>query len=111
MTRAELNANSGALRWPAPAVAGAARLELLPGLRWSLHQGHSNPIIGWCSSGLGRRRVPSFTLLGRGRSAGGEPFRTRLRFVDAEIWEGRLFTRFAVSWGTSNARGQKMRGN
>ncbi len=91
-------------------VSGAARLELPPGLRWSLHLGHNNPIIGWCSSGLGWR-VPSFTLLGRGRSAAGEPFRTRLEFVDAKIREESPFTRSAVSWGMSNARGQKVPGN
>jgi hypothetical protein len=106
MTHAKLNGNSAALRWPATAVPVVAWLELPPGLQW----GHNNPIVGWCSSGLGRR-VPSFTLLGRGRSAAGEPFRTRLGFVDAEIREESPFTRSAVSWGTSNARGQKMRGN
>jgi hypothetical protein len=106
MTHAELNSNAAALRWPATAVPGAARLELPLGL----HRGHNNPIIGWYSSGLGRR-VPAFTLLGRGRSAASEPFRTRLEFVDAEIREESPFTRSAVSWGASNARGQKMRGN
>ncbi len=92
------------------AVPGAARLELPPGLRWSLHRGYNNPIIGWCPSGLGRR-VPSVTLLGHGRSAVGEPYRTRLEFVDAEIREESPFTRSAVSWGTSNALGQKMPGS
>jgi hypothetical protein len=110
MTHAGLNSHAAALRWPATAVPGAARLELPPGLRRSLYRGHNNPIIGWCSSGLGRR-VPSFTLLGCGRSAAGEPFRTRLEFVDAEIREESAFTRSAVSWGTSNARGQEKRGN
>jgi hypothetical protein len=91
----------------------AARPELSPGLRRSLHRGETDPIIGWYASGLGRRgrRVPAFTLLGRGRPAAGEPFRTRLEFVDAEIRGGSLFTRSAVPWGTPNARGQKMRGN
>jgi hypothetical protein len=32
MTHAERNGNSAALRWPATAVPGAARLELPPGL-------------------------------------------------------------------------------
>lgn len=110
MTHAKPNGNNAALRWATTAVPGAARLELPPGLRWGLHRGHNNPIIGWCSSGPGRR-VPSFTVLGCGRSAAGEPFRTRLEFIDAEIREELLFTPSAVSWGTSNARGQKMWGN
>jgi hypothetical protein len=109
MTHAELNGKSAGLRCQATATPGAARLELPPGLRWRLHRGHNNPIIGWCSSGLGRR-VPSFTFFGCGRSAAGEPFRIRMGFVDAEIREESPFTRSAVSWGMSNARGQ-MRGN
>ena len=44
-----------------PLPAGTARLELPPGLRWSLHRGESDPILGWYSPGLGRR-VPAFTL-------------------------------------------------
>jgi hypothetical protein len=108
MTQAELNSNSAALRWPATAVPGAARPELPPGLRWSLHRGHNNPIVGWCSSGRGRR-VPSFTFLGSRHSAAGEPFRTRLGLVDVEIRDESPFTQSAVSWGTSNARWQKMR--
>jgi hypothetical protein len=110
MTHAELTGNSAALRWPATAVPAAAWQELPPGLRWGLRRGHNDPIIGWCSSGLGRR-IPSSILLGCGRSAADEPFRTRLGFVDAKIREESPFTRSVVPWGTSNARGQKMRGN
>ena len=98
-----------ARRKVSPADLGAAA-RLRTGPRWSLHRGQTDPILGWYSSGLGRR-VPAFTLLGRGRSAASEPFRTRLEFVDAEIREESPFTRSAVSWGASNARGQKMRGN
>ena len=54
---------------------GTARLELPPGLRWSLHRGESDPILGWYSPGLGRR-VPAFTLLGCGRCVPGMPLIT-----------------------------------
>src|SRR5262249_4547644 len=99
---AELAGTGAVLRWPGAASPGAARLALPAGLAWSLHRGETNPILGWYSSGL-ERRVPAFTLLGRGRWAAGEPFRTRLEFVDAGIMEESAFTRSAVSWGTSDA--------
>ena len=70
---------------PAQPVPGAARLELPPRLRWSLHRGETDPILGWYSPGLGRR-VPAFTLLGRGRSGPGEPLRTRLTFAESRRW-------------------------
>ena len=54
-----------ALSWPQAGTPGAARLELPGVLRWSLHRGETDPILGWYSPGLGRR-VPAFTLLGRG---------------------------------------------
>ena len=61
---------------------GTARLELPSGLRWSLHRGESDPILGWYSPGLGRR-VPAFTLLGCGRCVPGAPLATRLEFLEA----------------------------
>ena len=68
----------GSLRGPAAgrtaSTPGAARLELPPGLRWSLHRGETDPILGWYSPGLGRR-VPAFTLLGSGRCAPGRSAR------------------------------------
>ena len=67
---------------PASSAAGAARLELPPGLQWSLHRGETDPILGWYSPGLGRR-VPAYTLLGRGTSASGVALTTRLLFHDA----------------------------
>jgi hypothetical protein len=97
------------LRWPGAVTPGAARLALPAGLAWSLHRGETNPILGWYSSGL-ERRVPAYTLLGCGRSAAGEPFRTRLEFVDADMLEESAFTRPAVSWGTSDAPVRKMPG-
>ena len=81
---AELDGTSAILSWPGAAAPGAARLELPGGLRWSLHRGETDPILGWYSCGLGRR-VPTFTLLGRGRSAGDMVLATRLAFLGLDI--------------------------
>jgi hypothetical protein len=106
--RAELDGTSAVLHWPSAAAPGAARLALPTGLAWSLHRAETNPILGWYSSGLGRR-VPAFTLLGCGRAAPNQPFSTRLEFVDADMSEESAITRPAVSWGTSNAPIGEMR--
>jgi Heparinase II/III-like protein/Heparinase II/III N-terminus len=79
--QAELDGNRALLRWPAAATPGEARLELPPQLRWSLHRGETDPIMGWYSPGLGQR-VPAFTLLGRGCAAADTPLTTRLEFLD-----------------------------
>ncbi|MGE5286769.1 MAG: alginate lyase family protein [Micromonosporaceae bacterium] len=85
---AELRDSSAVLSWPAPATPsaqsfrpGAAWLELPPELQWSLHRGETDPILGWYSHGLGRR-VPAFTVLGRGLAAPGRPLATRLVFLE-----------------------------
>jgi hypothetical protein len=106
---AELDGASAILRWPAAPVPGAARLELPGGLRWSLHRGESDPILGWYSSGLGRR-VPAGTLLGCGRSAPGESFSTRLQFVDVGTVPESAFTKSAVSWCPSDPLAGEMLG-
>jgi Heparinase II/III-like protein len=80
---AELDRTCAVLRWPGASVPGAAWLVLPPGLRWSLHRGEVEPILGWYSGGLGRRTA-SFTLVGHGRSAPGAPLITRLEFVDLD---------------------------
>jgi hypothetical protein len=83
--RAVLDGPFAILRWqasPAPSAAGAARLELPSALRWSLHLGKIDPILGWYSPGLGRR-VPALTLLGSGRCVPGAPLPTRLEFIEA----------------------------
>ena len=69
------------LRWSRASESGSARLELPQLLRWSLHRAETDPILGWYSSGLGRR-VPAITLLGQGRSPRDEPLITRLEFLD-----------------------------
>jgi hypothetical protein len=78
---AELRDSSAVLSWPAPTAPGAAWLELPPELRWTLHHGETDPILGWYSPGLGRR-VPARTLLGCGRAEAGRPLSTRLVFLE-----------------------------
>ena len=78
----KLQESGAILGWAAASAHEAARLELPPGLQWSLHRGETEPILGWYSPGLGRR-VPAFTLLGRGRCVPGTPLATRLEFLEA----------------------------
>jgi hypothetical protein len=99
--QAELDGNCAVLHWPG-ASPGTARLELPGQLRWSLHRGETDPILGWYSSGLGCR-VPAVTLLGRGRSAPAEPLSTRLEFADIGSSTESANTRSAVSLSTSDA--------
>ena len=97
---AQLDESCAVLGWPAAAVTGAARLELPPGLRWSLHRGETDPILGWYSPGLGRR-VPAVTLLGRGRCVPGMPLITRLEFREAGQWAEPAMSQQAVAWTKS----------
>ena len=97
----ELNGSAAALGWPQPGPPGAARLELPGLLRWSLHRGETDPILGWYSPGLGRR-VPAFTLLGFGRSASDAPLATRLEFLETGS-----SSKPALSWCVSDARVSK----
>jgi hypothetical protein len=97
---AEMDGESALLRWPDALTPGAARLELPP-LRWSLHRGETDPILGWYSPGLGRR-VPAVTLLGCGRSAPGEPLITRLEFLDLGTTAVRSSSSVAISWCASD---------
>jgi hypothetical protein len=94
---AELEESCAALNWPTAPARGAARLELPPGLRWSLHRGETDPILGWYAPGLGRR-VPPFTLLGRGRCLPGIPLITRLEFLETDKPATSVFPRHAISW-------------
>ena len=84
-----------------------ARLELPPALRWSLHRGETDPILGWYSPGLGRR-VPAFTLLGRGRCPGA-PLATRLEFIEAVTTPKTAVSRQAVSLSAADAGLSKTR--
>jgi hypothetical protein len=78
---AELNDAHAVLGWPGASTPGVARLELPPQLRWSLHRGETDPILGWYSRGLGQR-IPAFTLLGFGQCVPGAPLTARLVFLD-----------------------------
>jgi hypothetical protein len=100
--QAELRDARAVLRWPGASTPGAARLELPPQLRWSLHRGETDPILGWYSRGLGER-TPAFTLLGRGSCAPGAPFITRLEFLDVGKTEKPAVVRPDVSRRVSDA--------
>ena len=81
--QAELDGARASLHWPDASTHGAASLELPCQLRWSLHRGETDPILGWYSRGLGQR-IPTYTLLGRGRFGSDAPLVTRLEFLDAD---------------------------
>lgn len=79
---AKLTGRHAMLRWPDPSGPGAARMELPAVLRWSLHRGETNPILGWYSVRLGRRTA-AYTLVGHGRTTPSQLLSTRLEFLDA----------------------------
>jgi hypothetical protein len=99
----ELGASYAILGWRAASTEGAARLELSPELRWSLHRGETDPILGWYSPSLGRR-TPAFSLLGRGRCIHGAPVATRLEFVEVGKPSKTAVSRRPVSWCSSDAQ-------
>jgi heparinase II/III-like protein len=101
--QAELEGSCAVLGWPTVSVSGMARLELPPELRWSLHRGETDPILGWYSCGLGRR-VPVVMLLGRGRCVPGVPLITRLEFLEDGKSRKSGLSWQAISWTTSAAR-------
>jgi hypothetical protein len=77
---AQLDGVSALLWWYCASGPCSAVLELPRNLQWTIYRGSTDPILGWYSAGLGRR-TPSFTLVGRGRSASDEPISTRLKFL------------------------------
>jgi heparinase II/III-like protein len=87
--RTELTGSAAFLCWPGASAPGRARLALPRQLRWSLHRGETDPILGWYSCGLGRL-TPTCTLIGRGRSAPHAAFVTRLHFPDRWPEQARL---------------------
>jgi Heparinase II/III-like protein/Heparinase II/III N-terminus len=99
----EFNGTCAILGWPTAATPGTARLELPSGLRWTLHRGQSDPILGWYSPGLGSR-VPVFSLLGSGRCVAGTPLATRLEFLDVGKLSEAAVSRRNVSASASDAR-------
>jgi hypothetical protein len=98
---AELDGSYAVLRWPGSSTSATARLELPSALRWSLHRGETEPILGWYSPGLGRR-VPTFTLVGCGRCPGA-PLATRLEFIEAATSLKAAVSRQAVSLSAADA--------
>jgi hypothetical protein len=84
--RAELDDSCAVLCWPAAPTPGAARLELPPGLRWSLSQD-----------------IPPATLLGCGRCAAEVPLVARLEFLYAGQPGKSAVSRLAISWTSSAA--------
>ena len=97
--RAELRQGCAVLDWPTASTPGAARLELPPGLRWSLHRGETDPIHGRYFHGLGRP-APAVTLLGCGHCATGMPLITRLEFQIGELAKSAV-SQQAISWTMS----------
>ena len=93
----DLGGPMAVLCWPEASTPGEARFELPPGLRWSLHRGGTDPVLGWYSPGLGRR-IPTFTLLGEGRCRPGVPLISRLEFLDVGRPAKSALSRQAVSW-------------
>jgi hypothetical protein len=100
--RAELDGASAELSWTGPAGGGAATLRLPGQLRWSLHTGETEPILGWYSAGLGHR-VPSFTLLGEGPCPAGTRLITLLKFRESGNSEALPVTGRTVSLEASKA--------
>ena len=97
----ELDGSYAMLSWPGAAKPGTARLELPGGLRWTMHRGQTQPVLGWYSPGLGRR-VPAVSLLGSGRCVVGAPLATRLEFLDVEKLSRAAVSERAVSWCASD---------
>ncbi len=78
-----LEAGTALLSWSGPAGRWRARMTLPAGLRWSVHQGESDPPCGWYSPGFGQK-MPTVTLIGLGRAGGGQSLLTTLAFEPEE---------------------------
>jgi heparinase II/III-like protein len=100
--QAELEDLCAVLNWPTASTPGAARLELPPGLQWSLHRGETDPVLGRYFRGSGRR-LPAVTLLGCGRCVPGMLLIARLEFLDAGKPGKSAVSRQAISWTSSAA--------
>jgi Heparinase II/III-like protein/Heparinase II/III N-terminus len=102
----ELEESCAVLDWPTAAstsgTSAAARLELPPGLRWSLHQGETDSVPGGSPHGPGRR-VPAVVLLGCGPCVPEMPLITRLEFLDVGKSGRSGVSAHAISWTTPAA--------
>ncbi|HEX4254928.1 MAG TPA: alginate lyase family protein [Streptosporangiaceae bacterium] len=99
---AELGEGCAMLRWPDAVTPGAAWMELAPQLRWTLHRGETDPILGWYSAGLGHR-TPAYTLLGCGNVAAGTPLTSRLQFLDTDKTEKQIVISSVVSTAAADS--------
>ena len=104
---ADLDDASALLRWTGEHGPVRARLELPRALRWTLHRGQTDPILGWYSCGLGRL-APAITLVGRGTSEPTRPLTTRLEFLDTRTSTGQDVERSLAVWSRSDAAVQAM---
>ena len=80
LVQVNLSGSCADLTWPEAPVSGSARMQLPSTLDWSLHRGETDPILGWYSSGLGRR-VPVAALVGTGLAQRSLPLITRVEFA------------------------------
>ncbi len=103
----EIEGGFAILRWPTASIPGTAMLELAQPLRWSMHRGETNPILGWYSRGLGRR-TPAVSLIGQGRSDPARPFVTRLEFLDVRPMAKLQDADSVVSGSPSGALARRM---
>ena len=68
------------LRWARrPGGEGTATLRLPEQLSWETYRGSTDPVLGWYSTGFGRRS-PTTTLVGTG-SAATTVLRSEIRFT------------------------------
>ncbi len=99
---ARLDESVADLGWPADSGRQAARLSLPAELRWKMHRGEADPLLGWYSAGLGHR-VPSWTLVGTGRSSPGTPLKTFLKFTTCNEMTNRTASHPDVSLSEARA--------
>jgi Heparinase II/III-like protein/Heparinase II/III N-terminus len=81
LVQVQLDGICATLEWSCEGVTRAARMALPHELRWSLHRGEADPILGWYSQGLGQR-TPAATLLGSGRCQPALRLTTTLDLLD-----------------------------
>lgn len=76
---ADLEGDRARLTWTKDGEDRSAVLELPGQLSWRAHRGETDPVLGWYSTGFGRRE-PATTLVGSGFTDGTEGFTTVLGF-------------------------------
>ncbi len=104
LVQAVLDGARAELAWPDAHVPGSARMELPGGLEWSMHQGETDPILGWYSPGLGRRQ-PSPTLVGTGHPGRDLLLITHITFAHPAAGPGYALDD-ASAFKTSSAKSQ-----